>query len=65
MLNIPMEAAGFTDVTAFGPFMWVVYLVLMASIGVSAGVIVSLLPLALRKVRSWAREGLRRKCLGI
>ncbi len=64
MAAIPVESAGFTDAAALGPFMWVVYIVLMISIGISAGTIVSLLLLAPGKVRSWAREGLRRTYCG-
>ncbi len=60
MLEIPVEAAGFADVPAFGPTMWAAYLFLMAVIGVAFGTILATILLSPRKARSWAREGPRR-----
>ncbi len=51
MAAIPAESIGFAEAVAFGPFMWAVYLVLMITIGISAGVIASMLLVAPRNPR--------------
>ena len=64
MPTVPMEAAGFIDIPAFGMAMWGIFFVLVAIIGVAVVATVASILLAPRKVRSWAREGLRRTLCG-
>ena len=64
MLEIPVEAAGFADVAAFGMATWVIFFVLVTIIGVAVVATVASILLAPRKLRLWAREGLRRTLCG-